>query len=158
MRKQLLRTFVLCGACLALGAQSQTSSSSAGGSSTDPSSSSSGSPSTYPSTTPGASSSSSQSGLSGSQFSPTGRMQHEAVRGSQLTGAQITSSSGSQIGTISDTIINPSSGRLEFAVLSLNSGAGAASSSSTPGATSSTGIASSTSGAGGKSQCPLSPA
>ena len=150
MRNQLLRTFVLCGACLALGAQSQTSSSSPGGSSTDPSSSSGASSSTNPSTTPGAANSSSPSGLSSSQFSPTGRMQHEAVRGSQLTGAQITSSSGSQIGTIADTIVNPASGRLEFAVLSLSSGAGAASSTSTPGATSGTGITSSTSGAGSK--------
>jgi len=77
-------------------------------------------------------------------------MQHEAVRGSQLTGAQISSSSGTQIATITDTIVNPSSGRLEFAVISLNGGTGAASSSSTSGATSSTGITAPTSGAGGK--------
>lgn len=129
MRKQLLSTIVACGACLAWGAQAQTA--------TDPSS---GSPSSYPSTTPGASSSSSasQSGWSSQRLSATGRMGHEAVRGSQLTGAQVTGSSGSQLGTISDTIINPASGRLEFAVISLSGGAAASStgtSSTTPGAT-----------------------
>jgi len=136
MRKQLLNTIALCAACLALGVQAQTSSS-AGGSATDPSGASGSS------TTPGTSygsSSSSQSGWSSRNLSATGRMGQQAVRGSQLTGAQVTSSSGSELGAISDTIINPGSGRLEFAVISLTSGAGGANSgtSTTPGATSTT--------------------
>lgn len=144
MRTQLLSSIIACGACLAWGAVAQTS--------TDPSS---GSSSAYPSTTPGSASSSSEShsGWSSRHMSPTGRMAHEAVRGSQLTGAQITSSSGSQIGAISDTIVNPASGRLEFAVISLNAGAGATSAgtaSSSSGATTPTGTSSSTSGAAGK--------
>ena len=67
-------------------------------------------------------------------MSATGRMGREAVRGSQLTGAPIKSSSGSDIGTISDTIVNPASGRLEFAVISLNGNAAGATTSTTSGA------------------------
>src|SRR5579862_4515877 len=128
MRQQLLTTIMACAASLALGAQAQSSSS--GGASTDPSGSSSGSSSTYPSsssTSPsspsGASSyggaSSSQSGWSGHHLSATGRMGHEALRGSQLTGAQVAGTSGSQIGTISDFIVNPNSGRIEFGIIAL---------------------------------------
>lgn len=135
MRKQLLGTIVACGACLAWGVQAQ--------SATDPSGSSSSSSTPQSS---GTYQSQSQSGWSGRHLSATGRMGHEAVRGSQLTGAQVTSSSGSEIGTISDTIVNPASGRLECAVISLNSnGAGATSTASTT-----SGANSSTSGASGK--------
>ena len=156
MRQQLLRTIVICGACLALGAQAQNSSSSAGGSSSDPSSSSSGTSSTYPSTSPGSSSYSGSSEHSRfGHMSATGRMGHEAIRGSQLTGAQVTGSSGSQIGTISDTIVDANSGRLEFAVISLTggslgstSGAGTSTSSTSSSTSSTTGIGSTTSGAG----------
>jgi sporulation protein YlmC with PRC-barrel domain len=114
-----------CAACLVLGAQAQNSSGTSG-SSSDPSSSSSstGSSTSDTTATPGSSgSSSSQSGWSGRNLSATGRMGHHELRASQLTGAQVTGSSGSQIGTISDTIINPASGRIDFAVISL-SGAG----------------------------------
>src|SRR5689334_8071284 len=118
MIRKLFTTIVACAAGLALGAQAQSSSSS--GSSADPSSSSSST--TSPSSSSGAyGSSSSQSGQSGwssrNNYSATGRMGHEAVRVSQLTGAQVVGSSGTQIGTISDAIVNPASGRLEFAVI-----------------------------------------
>jgi sporulation protein YlmC with PRC-barrel domain len=143
MRQQLLRTFVACAAGLVLGSQAQTSSS-PGGSPTDPPSSSG---TTYPGapTSSGAygNSSSGQAGWPGRHLSAIGRMGHEAVRGSQLTGAQVAALSGSEIGTISDTIINPAAGRLEFAVISLN-GTPAGANTSTPdsASTSSTGISS----------------
>lgn len=141
MRKQLI--MVSCVACLALAAQGQTSSDS----------SSSGSPANQSSgTSSGLSgnsgSSTSPSGWS-SSLSPTGRMSHQDLRASQLTGAQVTSSSSGELGTISDVIINPNSGRIDFAVLSLNS-SGASSSSSPSGSTSSASSTSSTSSAGGK--------
>jgi sporulation protein YlmC with PRC-barrel domain len=148
MRQHLLRTIVACAAGLALSTQAQ---STTGGSSTDPSSSSGGGPGTYPSasTTPGSSSSGSaagQSGWAGRNLSATGRMGYQPVRGSQLTGAPVTSTAGTEIGTISDTIINPATGRIEFGVISV-SGGGASSASST---TSSTGIGSSSLASGGK--------
>src|SRR5215472_1000551 len=103
MKRQLLRTIVACAAGLALGAQAQSSSTTPGGSTTDPSSSGSSS-STYPGTTSPSSpsgaygsSSSQQSGWSGHRMSATGRMGHEALRGSQLTGAAVNGSSGTQI-------------------------------------------------------------
>jgi sporulation protein YlmC with PRC-barrel domain len=77
-------------------------------------------------------------------------MHHEAMRSSQLTGVQITGSTGSEIGTISDTIINPALGRLEFAVISLNNAPATTATGATAGTPSSTGITSSTSAVGGK--------
>ena len=160
MRQHLLGTIMACAAGLALSAQAQSSTGSTGGSSTDPSSGSGGSPSTYPSssTSPGSSvggTAGSQSGWAGRHMSPTGRMGHEAVRGSQLTGAQVTGSTGTQIGTISDTIVNAASGRLEFAVLSLSGNAatgatGATTSDTSSSTSSSTGISSSSTLGGGK--------
>src|SRR5580765_464720 len=106
MRRQLFTTIVACAAGLALGAQAQSSSSS--GSSADPSSSSLST--TSPSSSSGAyGGSSSQSGLNGRNLSATGRMTHEAIRVSQLTGAPVVGSSGTQIGTISDSIVSPAS-------------------------------------------------
>lgn len=139
MRKQLLTA--LCVLCLVVGARAQTS--------TDPSSSSGSSSS-------GQSGYSGQSGTSGSQSgwtgrtSPAGHMGHQELRASQLTGAQVTSSSGSQIGSMSDVIINPGSGRIDFAVLSLSSsGAGSTGGASSPsGSSSSTGTSSDTSSSG----------
>jgi sporulation protein YlmC with PRC-barrel domain len=60
-----------------------------------------------------------------------GQQQH--VKASKLEGAQVTSSSGQQVGTIKDAIINPTSGRIDFAILSVSSAA--ATSATTPGAT-----------------------
>lgn len=144
MRTQLLSTIIACAACLAWGAQAQ--------SATDPSS---GSSPTSPSstTTPGSSGSYQQgaSGWSSRHMSPTGRMGHEAVRGSQLTGAQVKNSSGSDVGTISDTIIDPASGRVECAVISLSGGASGASSSSSSSSTSPGSSTSTTPGASSSS-------
>ena len=124
MRSESLRIMAFCAMCLALQAQAQTSSGTAGSSSSDPRGSS-GSPS------------SSQPGWSGRQMSPTGRMGHQELRASQLTGAQVTGSGGNEIGTISDVIINPASGRIDFAVISLGGAGGAGASSLTSGAISS---------------------
>src|SRR5437879_3145383 len=67
-----------------------------------------------------------QSGSSGSQIgSPTGRefghgmMHHADIRGSKIIGSQVKSSTGENLGTIEDVIINPRSGRIEFGVLSV---------------------------------------
>jgi sporulation protein YlmC with PRC-barrel domain len=76
-------------------------------------------------------------------------MSHQDVRGSQLTGAQVNGSTGNQVGTISDVIINPASGRVDFAVLSVNSSAGN-DSSGINSSTSSSSTAASSTGAGGK--------
>jgi sporulation protein YlmC with PRC-barrel domain len=54
-------------------------------------------------------------------LSATGRDNEKTVRASKLTGAQVNDSSGQRVGTIQDVIINASSGRVDFALLSLNS-------------------------------------
>src|SRR5690242_325602 len=142
MSKKLMTALALCAACLVLGAQAQ-SSGSAG--------SSSGS--TYPgssgSSSSGSSSGSTYGGSSGSQsgqsswdsgrsgrLSATGRMGHHDLQASKLTGASVQSTSGETLGTINDVIINPGSGRIECAVISLSS---SSSSSSPSGASSSPG-------------------
>ena len=139
MRKQLLTA--LCASCLVIGAQAQTS--------TDPSSSSGTSGSSSSSGQPG------YSGTSGSQSGWTSRMGHmgQELRASQLTGAQVTGSSGNQIGTISDVILNPGSGRIDFAVISLSSsGAGSTGGATSPsGSSSSTATSSDTSSSSSKS-------
>src|SRR5580765_3505665 len=116
MKKQLL--MVLCAASLVLSTQAQSSSSS---SSSDPNSK-------Y-------GSSSDKSGWTGRGLSATGRMGHQEIKASQLTGSQVTGTSGSQLGTISDCIINPTSGRIDFAILSLSS-SGSTGSSTSPSGTS----------------------
>src|SRR5437764_359190 len=54
-------------------------------------------------------------------LSATGRDNEKTVRASKLTGAQVNDSSGQRVGAIQDVTINASSGRVEFALLSLNS-------------------------------------
>ena len=54
-------------------------------------------------------------------LSATGRDNDKTVRASKLTGAQVNDSSGQRVGTIQDLMINASSGRVDFALLSLNS-------------------------------------
>jgi sporulation protein YlmC with PRC-barrel domain len=61
-------------------------------------------------------------------LSATGRDGEHSVRATQLSGAAVNDSSGQRVATIEDTIINPVSGRVDFALLSLN-GAAAQSSS-----------------------------
>src|SRR5690349_14657997 len=137
MRKQLFLTG-LCAGCLALGAQAQVHS---GGTSTDRDSSDAG------------------SGLNQSQDSSqqpstwdrikglaaTGRTQHE-VRASQLTSAEVKSSTGESIGTISELIVNPNSGKVDFAVISLSGSTGASGSTSSSGQTGTSSTASGTAG------------
>ena len=122
MRKQLFLT-AFCAGCLALGAQAQVHS---GGTTTDKNAPDTGlnqSQSSQDSTQP-----STWDRIKG--LAATGGTQHE-VRASQLANAQVKSSSGESIGTISELIINPNSGKVDFAVISL-SGLTGATSSSTP--------------------------
>jgi len=146
MRKKLIATMAFC-AAVVLAAQGQTSSSSSPGAtdaskSTDQSGSSSGSIGISGSST------------TGKGLSATGRSSHQGIRASQLTSADVKSTSGETLGTISDVIINPNSGRVEFAILSLSGSAGGASSTgpnsgastSTSGITSSQGTSASSSG------------
>jgi sporulation protein YlmC with PRC-barrel domain len=70
-------------------------------------------------------------------LSATGRDGGHSVCATQLSGSAVNDSSGKRIATIEDTLINPSSGRVDFALLSLN-GADEQSSSTYSGNTSST--------------------
>lgn len=54
-------------------------------------------------------------------LSATGRNSDSAVRGSRLMGAQVNDLNGQRAGQIQDIILNPVSGRVDFALLSLNS-------------------------------------
>ncbi|MGH7869439.1 MAG: PRC-barrel domain-containing protein [Candidatus Dormibacteraceae bacterium] len=129
MKKQLFSIMALCAAGLVLQAQAQSSSSGLSGSSSSATEPSSGS----------------QSGWTG-RHSGHGGMGQQEIKASQLTGAQVVSSSGTQLGTISDCIINPNSGRIEFAILSLSGGASGSTGSATSPSGSSTGSATSPSG------------
>jgi len=53
-------------------------------------------------------------------LSATGRNEDHSVRASQLNGARVNNSSGQLIAMMQDVIINPASGRIDFALLSLN--------------------------------------
>jgi len=119
MRKQLLRIMVFCAACLVCGAQAQTSGSSTNSSGSTGTSGIQSDKSTY----------GSSSGYSG--LSATGRMSHNEVRASKLMNADVKDSSGQSLGTISDVIINPGSGRVDFAVLSLSGSSSTTSGTST---------------------------
>jgi sporulation protein YlmC with PRC-barrel domain len=101
MRQNLLTVFAIGATCFTLGAQAQ-----------NPSGSSSESPG------------SSSSKWYNKALSATGFTAHQELRGSQLTGAQVMDSSGQTLGTINDVIINPTSGKIDFAVLSLSSSGG----------------------------------
>src|SRR5579871_691859 len=48
----------------------------------------------------------------------TGRMNDSAIRASKLVGAQVNDISGNHAGEIQDIILNPHSGRIDFALLS----------------------------------------
>jgi sporulation protein YlmC with PRC-barrel domain len=63
-------------------------------------------------------------------LSATGRMNDHAVRGSKLTGAQVNDSSGQRVGQIQDFIVDPMSGRIDFALLSLNNQGGSSANTS----------------------------
>src|SRR5436190_4281831 len=57
---------------------------------------------------------------SSKHLSATGRMEERSVRASKLNGAQVNDSSGNRIGQIQDILLNPQTGKIDFAVLSLN--------------------------------------
>src|SRR4051812_49629612 len=92
------------------------SSSSSSGSKSDPSSSSSSSSKSDPS------SKSDQGGAGSGSYSTSG-MSQKITRASQLTTAQVKSSSGESLGQVNDLLVNPNTGRIEFAVISLQTGA-----------------------------------
>ena len=122
MRKHLFGLTALCATCLALGAQAQLHS---GGTSSDSS--------TSPDSGLNKSSQDSSSKPSTwdriKNLAATGRSSHQDIRASQLTSAEVKSSSGDTVGTISDVVINPNSGKVDFAVISLNDSSSDSSSS-----------------------------
>jgi len=63
---------------------------------------------------------SSQSSQSGSIYSATGRASghQQHLRSTKVIGAQVKTSSGEDVGRIEDVILNPTSGRIDFAVIS----------------------------------------
>ncbi len=99
MRKHLFGLTALCATCLAFGALAQSHTTDSG------SSSDSSKPSTW-------------DRIKG--LAATGRSGHQDIRASQLNSAEVKSTSGETVGTISDVVINPHSGKVDFAVISLN--------------------------------------
>jgi sporulation protein YlmC with PRC-barrel domain len=99
MRKTVLKITVICAACSMLTASAWSQAESQDKQSDD---------------------SSSNRSWSTKHLSATGRNNDGAVRASKLTGARVSDSSGQRVGTIQDVLINPSSGRIDFALLSLN--------------------------------------
>ena len=119
MKKKLF--IGICAACAVIAAQAQTSSGTASGSSSTQSGDIK---------TKGYNASSSSQGLS-----PTGRSGQHEVRASKLMGATVNGSSGEQLGKLEDVIINPASGRIDFAVIAYNSvGSEGSTTLATPGA------------------------
>lgn len=55
------------------------------------------------------------------RLSATGRDSDHCIRASTLTGAPVSDSAGQRVGQIQDIIINPTTGRIDFITLSLNS-------------------------------------
>lgn len=146
MKKELLRIMVFCAACLALGAQAQNSASEPSG----PGSSAAGSPGSTSSTD---SQSAGSPTSPSARYSATGRMGQQEVRASKLMGSEIKSSSGETLGTVSDVILNPSSGKVDFAVISLSSTLGSTANDSSTGTAS---ASASTSSAGKLAAVPWS--
>lgn len=133
MTRKLCGLTAICAVSLAMAVQAQTSSSGSSGERSG-SYNSSGSSSTVGGQYNGEKKS--EMGWN-RDLSPTGRMSHQDIKASQLTGASVTGSTGETLGTISDCIVNPSSGRLEFAIISLNSSGSSSSSTSSSATTSS---------------------
>ncbi|MDB6017957.1 MAG: photosystem reaction center subunit [Pedosphaera sp.] len=118
MKRTLLRTIALCmtGSLLTGSLMARQAYPSSPGSASDPGSSSSSSSSAQP-----PSSSSSSSGM----LSPTGAASSQKPeRLSQVMGATVKSSSGETLGQINDFVVNPASGRIQFAIISLSDQSG----------------------------------
>ena len=123
MKQQILRAIVFCTACLVLGAQAQSSSSSSGSTESSPS----GSQGSQSSGAYGQS-----SGWMGRHMGATGRMGQYDMKASQLKGCEIKSSSGEKLGTINDQVINPATGRIVFAIVSLSSSSSSSGAATSP--------------------------
>ena len=140
MRKKLF--IGICAACAVLAAQAQTSSGTASGSSSTQSGDIK---------TKDYNASSSSQGLSA-----TGRSGQHEVRASKLMGATVNGSSGEQVGKIEDVIINPASGRIDFAVIAYNStGSEGSATLGTPGASGTAATPGTTTGASANSSSSL---
>jgi sporulation protein YlmC with PRC-barrel domain len=110
MKKVIFQFTVLCAACALMSASAQ-SGSQTGSSQSDIS-------------PPGSSSKT-------DELSATGRTgNQQSVRATQLMSAEVKDSSGDRIGRIQDVILNPSSGKIDFAVISLTGGMGSSASPS----------------------------
>lgn len=129
MTKKTIGMMALCAACMVAAVQAQSSSGgSSGGTSSDDINSQTGS---------GPKGADRQlrnpnDPMSGHQgLSPTGRMGgHQEVRATKLTGADVQNSSGQTLGTIDEILVNPASGRVDFAVISLSAASGSSGESS----------------------------
>lgn len=99
MKKAFLKITVVCAACSMLGASAWAQSESQG---------------QQPSDSPA------NRSWSTKHLSATGRDGERTVRATQLNGAAVNDASGQRVATIEDTIINPATGRVDFALLSLN--------------------------------------
>src|ERR1051326_4108165 len=106
MTKHLLRLMAFCAAALIAGAQAQTSSGGSQGTTTGSSQDTTARESSSDST---------------GHFSATGRTSQNEIRASKLIGANVKGSTGEELGTINDIIVNPGSGRIDFAVISCTS-------------------------------------
>ena len=102
MKKAFLKITVVCAACSMLAASGRAQSESQDQQSGD---------------------SSANRSWSTKHLSATGRDGEHSLRATQLSGAPVNDSSGQRIATLEDTIINPASGQVEFALLSLNGAA-----------------------------------
>ena len=154
MKKQLLGMIALGAACLTLGVQAQTAPGSPGTSPGNPGSPGSpGSPGTSPgspgssTTAPGSPGSAGQYRDASGALGATGRMMGQSLRASKIVNADVKSTTGQSIGKIEDVLINPMSGRIDFAVVSKSDSTGASAATTpgtsptatTPGSTSSSG-------------------
>ena len=135
MKRKLLKSMTLCAACLAWAAQGQNSTDSTGAGGTQ---NSAGSPTD---TAPPSRSSHWQEKLSA-----TGRSSHQDLRGSKLMGADVKTSSGETLGKIEDVVINPASGRIDFAVISYSGGSDNSAASTSAGSTTATATTTTSSG------------
>ena len=128
MSRNIIRTMAVCAAGLVMSASAQNSPNSTAGSSTDqlqPKSS---------------------SVLDSNRRFATGRMGHQETRVSQIMNAEVKSNQGQTLGNISDLVFNPTSGRIDFAVISTSTGASSSTSAVTTPTDTATSASSSSSG------------
>jgi len=125
MKKNIMKLGVVCAVCCGFAAQAQSPSSGSSGSSSGSSSSDPLKSTDATGSRPASGSSAIySSGPASSSWGVAGRPGHQqSIRASQLYGSQVTSSSGQALGTLDDVIINPASGRVDLAILSVTEGA-----------------------------------